>query len=221
MPFQMTHLCIAEKIHEFAPAKIKDLPQFYLGAVAPDSVHNRANYISDYKKASHLCVGEERWGMLTNNDEWIESVLNFVRKNKNSDNYDFILGYCTHILSDVYNNITVWIPFKQKYQDEISKGYGGLYHQESEKVEIELALTFQNKKEFWQHLEKAKEVSLDNIIFAEEVRKHKENILYRLYIGKERSDTSSNKIVTVRSTMKFIDDATNFVASRLLTGMDF
>lgn len=212
----MTHLCIAEKIYQLYPAKIKNLSQFYLGSVAPDAVHNRANYISDYKKASHLCVGEERWGRITNNDEWIESVSNFVHKNKNCDNYDFVLGYCTHILSDVYNNITVWIPFMQKYQDEISKGYGGLYHQESEKVEIALALTFESKKDFWQHIEKAEEVSLDNIIFAEEVRKHKENILYYWYKGKECPDTSSNTIVTVESTMKFIDDATNFVVNRLL-----
>ncbi|WP_055667913.1 zinc dependent phospholipase C family protein [Desnuesiella massiliensis] len=215
MPFQMTHLCIAEKIHQIAPVKIKDLSQFYLGVVAPDAVHNRSNYISNYKKASHLCVGEESWGAITNNDEWVENVSNFIRKNKNSENYDFVLGYCTHILSDIYNNITVWLPFKQKYQDEISKGYGGLYHQESEKVEIELALTFENKKDFWKYLKKAEEVSLDNIIFAEEVRKHKDNILNHWYKGKKRPDVSSNKIVTVESTMKFIDDAANFVVSRL------
>ena len=121
MPFQMTHLHIAKRLHELYPKRINDLSQFYLGAVSPDAVHNRAGYISDYKKKSHLCVGDEQWGLVTNNDEWIENVIGFLKDNKDSDNYDFILGYSCHILSDIYNNIAVWTPFRLKYQDEIKK----------------------------------------------------------------------------------------------------
>jgi hypothetical protein len=216
MPFQMTHLHIAKNIHQLFPETIKDLSQFYLGTVAPDAVHNRAGYISDYKKASHLCVGDERWGMLTNNDKWIESVLEFLYKNKNSDNYNFILGYSCHVLSDIYNNIAVWTPFRLEYPDELTKGYGGLYHQESEKVEIELALREENKDNFWVHLEKAKSTSLNDIIFAEEIEKHKENILYNWYKDKEHQDISSNKLVTIESTMNFVEDATNFIVSKII-----
>lgn len=216
MPFQMTHLHIGKNIHKLFPETIKDLSQFYLGTVAPDAVHNRAGYISDYKKASHLCVGDERWGMLTNNDEWIESVLEFLYKNKNSDNYDFILGYSCHVLSDIYNNIAVWTPFRLEYPDELTKGYGGLYHQESEKVEIELALRDENKDNFWVHLEKAKSTSLNDIIFAEEIEKHKENILYNWYKDKEHQDISSNRLVTIESTMNFVEDASNFIVSKII-----
>lgn len=216
MPFQMTHLHIAKNIYKLFPDTIKDLSQFYLGNIAPDAVHNRAGYISDYKKASHLCVGDERWGMYTNNDEWIESVLEFLYKNKNSDNYNFILGYSCHVLSDIYNNIAVWTPFRLKYPDELTKGYGGLYHQESEKVEIELALREENKDNFWVHLEKAKSTGLNDIIFAEEIEKHKENILYNWYKDKEHQDISSNKLITIESTMNFVEDATNFIASKII-----
>lgn len=215
MPFQMTHLHIAKNIYQRFPETIKDLSQFYLGTVAPDAVHNRVGYISDYKKASHLCVGDERWGMLTNNDEWVESVLEFLYKNKNSDNYNFILGYSCHVLSDIYNNIAVWTPFRLEYPNELTKGYGGLYHQESEKVEIELALREDNKENFWTHLQKAKSTSLNDIIFAEEIEKHKENILYNWYKDKKHQDTSSNKLVTIESTMNFVEDATNFIVSKL------
>lgn len=216
MPFQMTHLHIAKNIYQRFPETIKDLPQFYLGNIAPDAVHNRAGYISDYKKASHLCVGDERWGMLTNNDEWIESVSAYLYKNKSSDNYNFILGYCCHVLSDIYNNIAVWTPFRLEYPNELAKGYGGLYHQESGKVEIELALRGENKANFWVHLERAKSTNLGDIIFAEEIEKHKENILYNWYKNKEHPDISSNKLVTIESTMNFVEDATNFIASKII-----
>src|SRR5690554_1065458 len=211
MPFQMTHLHIAKNIHQFFPEKAKDLPQFYLGTIAPDAVHNRAGYISDYKKASHLCVGDERWGMLTNNDEWVESVLKFLYENKNSSNYNFILGYSCHILSDIYNNIAVWTPYRLKYPDEFTKGYGGLYHQESKKVDIELALRKENKDDFWVHLEKAKSITINDIIFAEEMEKHRENILYNMYTDKQHPDISSNKLLTIESTLNFIEDATGFI----------
>ncbi len=213
MPFQMTHLHIAKNIYQRFPERIKDLPQFYLGTIAPDAVHNREGYVSDYKKASHLCVGNERWGMFTNNDEWIESVLRFLNKNGKSDDYCFILGYGCHILSDIYNNIAVWTPYRLKYPEELLKGYGGLYHQESEKVEIELALKEENKDIFWVHLEKAKAISINDIIFAEEVDKQKENLLYKWYKDRGYPDTSSNKVVTIESTMKFIEDATDFIMS--------
>ncbi len=215
MPFQMTHLHIAKRVHQLYLNKIKNLSQYYLGAVSPDAVHNRAGYISDYKKKSHLCVGDEHWGLLTNNDEWIDSVLRFLNDNKNSENYDFILGYCCHILSDIYNNIAVWTPFRLKYPDELMKGYGGLYHQESGKVEIELALREENKTDFWVHLEKAESTNLEDIIFAEEIKRHKDNVLYNRYRDKGHQDLSSNKLVTIESTMDFVDEATRFIISKI------
>jgi hypothetical protein len=103
-----------------------------------------------------------------------------------------------------------------EYPDELTKGYGGLYHQESEKVEIELALREENKDNFWYHLENAKSTSLNDIIFAEEIEKHKENILYNWYKDKEHQNISSNKLVTIESTMNFVEDATNFIVSKII-----
>lgn len=215
MPFQMTHLHIAKKIYELNLDKIKNRSQFYLGAVAPDAVHNRSGYISDFKKLSHLCVGDEKWGLISNNDEWIENVLVFLKDNGNSDNYDFILGYCCHILSDIYNNKAVWTPFKLSYPEEQAKGYGGLYHKESGMVEVALALKAENESDFWIYLEQSEAITLENIIFADEINEHKANIVHNWFKGKELQDLSSNELVTVQSTMKFIDEATEFIQSKI------
>lgn len=215
MPFQMTHLHIAKKVQEYFPSIVTDIPQFYLGAVAPDAIHNRADYVSDFKKTSHLCVGDEKWGQITNNDEWIHNVLEFMCKNKESVNYNFIIGYCCHVLSDIHNNRTVWHEFKRKYSNELSKGYGGLYHQESEKVEIELALRDENKDNFWIHLEEAKPICLYDMVNEDEVAMHKENILYNWFKDKECQDISSNELVTLEGTMDFINDAARFIITKI------
>lgn len=84
-------------------------------------------------------------------------------------------------------------------------------------MEIELALAFENKDDFWVHLEKSIGVTLENIIFANEVEKHKENILYHWFKNKKHPDMLSNKIITIESTMKFIKDATCYVLDKLIS----
>ena len=212
MPFAMAHLIIADNLSEILAEHIDSLPQFYLGSIAPDAVHNRADYISEWKKDSHLIVSDEKWGMITKTDEWKINVINFLNKNKNSENHDFILGYCSHILADLYNNMTVYLPFKTKYPDEAVKGYGSLYHQESNKIDIELALTHKNKDKFCEYLEKSQSVDLPGMVYAAEIDMQKVNILDLWYKDKNRQDISSNKFMTYENTMDFIKNATDFIA---------
>jgi hypothetical protein len=107
MAFTMTHLIISKNVFEIFTGHIENLSQFYLGSIAPDAVHNRANYNSEFKKASHLITGTEKWGFITENDDWKNNIIAFLNKYKKSANYDFILGYCCHVLSDMYNNINI------------------------------------------------------------------------------------------------------------------
>lgn len=212
MPFTMTHLIIAENLSEILKNHISDLPQFYLGNIAPDAVHNRVYYISDWKKESHLIVSDEKWGMITKNDEWKINVIDFLNKNKNSENRDFILGYCSHILADLYNTLTVWTPFRITYINELEKGYGSLYHEESNKIDIEFALTYKNRDYFWQNLKKSRSIDLLNMIYATEIDQQKVNILDLWYKDKIRQYISENKFMTYEKTMDFIKNATDFIA---------
>jgi hypothetical protein len=215
MPFTMTHLCIANNISIKLSKHIDNLPQFYLGSISPDAVHNRTNYISEYKAASHLCLKGEIWGMVSGNDNWIKNVLQFLDKHKNTSNNSFLLGYCTHILSDIYNNITVWTPFREKNKNELKKGYGGLYHTESNKIDINFALTCPERSIFWSNIEQSKAIDFEHLIFANEIEEQKTKILYDWYSDKEIQEISSNKIITYEETLQFIENASVFVIDML------
>ena len=211
MPFAMTHLIIAKNIQEKSSNLITDMPQFYLGVIAPDAVHNRANYISDYKKVSHLCVGTEKWGQITNNDEWQKNVVSFFEKHRNTENRDFILGYCIHILADIYNNINSWTPYRLKYPDELKKGYSNRHHIESNKVDIELAFLYKNTSDFWSNISISTGVDLPNVICAGEIERQKDYILNLFYKDKERQDLTSNEFVTIETTRDFVENATAYI----------
>jgi len=205
----MTHLIVADEVSRVFAKNIADLPQFYLGSLSPDAVHQRAGYIPDFKKCSHLCVGNEEWGMFTNNDEWKESIVNFLFSKKHSENQDFILGYCCHLITDVLSNVELWMPFRQKHPKETwyRSGYNNLFHQETNMVDIELALSWDKKNLYWSNLEKSIGVDLDNLVYAREVDAQKDVVLNHWYTGKDRQNIDANKFITYELTMDFIKNA--------------
>ena len=212
MPFPMIHLHIANKIATIHPKSIKDLSQFYLGTLVPDSVHMRERFIANEKKITHLCTSDENWGEITKNDEWIDNVISFWREHKHSDNSCFALGYCVHILADIYGNIHIWTPFKKKMNLDMKDYYGGLHHQRQAAVDFRLAHEFAHKEEVWSLLEQSKAVTISNTVFAEDIEKQKHRILYEQYTDitddKRTIDEASyqNALTQIENTTKFISD---------------
>jgi len=210
MPFPMIHLHIANKIATAHPELIKSPAQFYLGTLAPDSVHMREEFIANEKKVTHLCTSDENWGEITKNDEWIDNVISFWHEHKHSDNSCFALGYCVHILSDIYGNIHIWTPFKQKMKLEMKDYYGGVHHNRQASVDFKLAHEFVYKEEIWSLLEKSEALTLPNIVFADDIEKQKRRILCEQYKDitddKRSIDETSyqNALTQIENTTKFI-----------------
>jgi hypothetical protein len=110
MLFAMIHIAVASKLLE-KPNGIKSAADFCLGSIAPDFIHIREKYNSEMKLRSHLCVGEQPWGRITNNKAWTKQVLGFLDTELNADNRAFLYGYAVHILMDIQNNKKIWMPF--------------------------------------------------------------------------------------------------------------
>ncbi|MBU5313817.1 zinc dependent phospholipase C family protein [Tissierella carlieri] len=214
MPFAMTHLHIAYNILNNIP-QIKKPCDFMLGAIAPDSVHLRENYISDMKKISHLCVGSQKWGRVTNNQEWLENVLSFLEENKDTEKADFIYGYCSHILADIQNNIKIWIPFRLENKEDLEKGMGSIYHQESNDVDYALYLLQPQQKIIWEMLEGAIGYDIPNVVGLNEINEMKHSILHRQFRNREYVGMSSNKYVTLSNMQKFISVESQYIRKLL------
>ncbi|MCG8484460.1 MAG: zinc dependent phospholipase C family protein [Clostridia bacterium] len=216
MPFTMTHLYIAYNIIKKVP-HLKKPNDFMLGAIAPDSVHFRINYESDMKFNSHLCVGNEKWGRVTNNDEWRENVLFFLQENKHSQNVDFIYGYCSHILADIQNNMKVWMPFRKKIKDKMEKGIGSMYHQESYAIDYKLYL-HPLRKVIWKMLENSNAFDISNIVKEVEINQMKQSILQEQFENRESVDISTNQYVTLSNIQKFIKEESEYIRNILYGG---
>jgi hypothetical protein len=203
MPFPMTHLNIAYNILSNTP-QIKKPCDFMVGALSPDSVHFRNNYNSDMKKKSHLCVGDEKWGRTTNNEEWLENVLTYLQKNKYQEEVDFIYGYCSHILADIQNNIKIWTPFLLENREALEKGMGSIYHEESYAMDYALYLLNPYQKEIWKILEDSVGYDIPNIVDANEINTMKYTLLHSQFLERENVDVSLNKYVKLSNIQEFI-----------------
>ena len=212
MSFLMTHLIVAKNLSDSFSIQINSLPQYYLGSISPDAVHNRDNYISDYKRYSHLITGNEKWGKTTDNDSWKSNVIQFLQKHKNSNNFDFILGYCIHVLTDIYNNIHVWTPFRLTHFGKDDWDYDNIHHFESKKIDIELSLSYKYKDDIRFYLEKSECFDLYDIIYFDEIEKQKTYVMGSWYMNNEHPDISANEIRTLEKEMDFIKNSTEYIA---------
>ena len=98
MPLSMVHLAVARKIiNDFNG--INNLPSFYLGAIAPDAIHMSEKQGEEAKQKSHL---------YSRNIQGIQNVYNYYSKKSNCIDSDFLLGYCIHILTDIYWHETLF-----------------------------------------------------------------------------------------------------------------
>lgn len=209
MPFPMTHLAIAINILQSTP-QIQNPSDFILGSIAPDSVHFRENYNSDMKKKSHLCVGDEKWGRVTNNLEWQTSVLSFLECRRNDDNIDFIYGYCIHILTDIQNNIHIWTPFLSENKEALEVGMGSIYHKESHDIDYELYLLNPKQKEIWKLLSDSLGYDIPNVVVQDEISKMKHELFHQ-YINRATSDLTLNKYVTLSRIQDFICTESQYI----------
>ena len=103
-----THLIIAREVHKLLPeGTIQNLGQFYAGAIAPDAVHARTNYVRTDKKHTHLRDD------IPDKDFIKEPYLNLFRQRV----ADYILKYrdCGDGLLDVYRGYVVHLLTDELY----------------------------------------------------------------------------------------------------------
>lgn len=210
MAFPMAHLWIAYNILS-STDKINKPSDFMLGALAPDSVHYRDNYDSSMKRTSHLCIGDEKWGEVTNNAEWTEHVLEFLDENKDKDIASFAYGYCCHILTDIQNNIKIWIPFRSVNTYTFDKWGTSDYHEEARRVDQALYSLCKDRTEIWKLLEQSEGYDISGIVQASDTNAIRDSILKQQYQKPETADLSNHRFTTVQGMLDFIANESEYV----------
>lgn len=192
MPLPMVHLCVAERLVN--PFKIKDKSSFYLGAIAPDSVHMRENFKREQKKISHINTQDKSM--------WEDNTLDFIRNNKD----EFYLGYGIHILTDIIWNKTIFEDFKLKYFQDTSpiQDQTMAYYNDTDKLDFELYEKFPRRKQIWEYLANSHGIDIDSILSSTEINAWTARTL-NWYCSGESQHKNPIKYITYNDLISFVD----------------
>ena len=211
----MTHLAVAKEINDILNIA-NDLPRYFMGAIAPDSVHFRENYHSDMKKKSHYITGLKPWGTIDSVeecDEWLACVMPKIREKR--PHSDYYMGYLIHILTDVWNTRENFIYYGEWCtRENIPKD---AYYNEQVHFDVAFYHTAPWRKEIWSHLAKAQGEAVTGISEAEEAEKYRDFVLRACSDGIRKQSYSKTRM-TFDDNIEFIKRSADEIARILSEG---
>ncbi|MCL2197798.1 MAG: hypothetical protein FWB80_02640 [Defluviitaleaceae bacterium] len=218
MSWTMTHLAVAKAVNDKIGIA-HDTTQYYMGAIAPDSVHFRANYTGEMKKNSHYLAYNKPWGKvdcIKECDDWLRDVLAKTEPAKFQKYSDFYKGVLVHILTDICNTKTFYVPFTQWYKSENrpQEQFRDAYYGDCKQIDTELYKNSPWTQEIWSLLLKAKCESIDNIINATEAEEHRTS-QYNYYNNEKYEPGKPQRFISIEDNYKLIKDATDEIVHLL------
>jgi hypothetical protein len=162
LPWPMVHFGISNNLYKGNPT-----PSLLLGSIAPDAIHVRGQISREEKGVTHLV----RNGKLPSVKLIIEKFKENLPKQSESEWKDFVVGYFTHIYTDVRWTDTLYAEFEQVYVGDTIRS---TYNQEVSQVEFELQRSIRNYDEIIKLLTRAKGYSVDPYITQSEVNAYRD-----------------------------------------------
>jgi hypothetical protein len=215
MAYPMSHLYVAKHTNE-GKLNINNLSQYYLGTLAPDSFHFNDNNNRELKKISHLYNFLDKKNEESFLLEWNNNVIRFFKINYTRESYEFIIGYCIHLITDIYYRKYIWKPFSEKYNVNKNSEYKKVYQEEHL---INDYLIYKNEKyeeKIFPLIKRGESIDFCGIIAKDDLEKMKENILEKQYKDKKTTNDSINKIIKYNWIMEHNTKIIDFVEKEFL-----
>lgn len=137
MPWPMVHFAVSEEL-----TSGKASPSLLLGSIAPDAIHARGDITKEEKGTTHLVHN----GKLPAAELILEKCKEYLGKSSVPEWKDFVLGYFSHIYTDLRWTETVYFDFEKKYKAEQNE-IRNMYNREVSQVEFILLRSMRSSEE--------------------------------------------------------------------------
>lgn len=116
----ITHVAIADRIADALGDRIKNVPLFFSGNIAPDSIHSRKNFVREMKKHTHLRddIRDSDFLKCESQKLFHKRIDKFIERYciKNDKEFDLYCGYLTHLLADELFMKTIRLDFTEQME---------------------------------------------------------------------------------------------------------
>jgi len=200
MPYAMVHLGVAKNLID--KLKIKELSDFYLGAISPDAVHLRKNY-HESKNISHLRDSWQNYNLI------LDNAKAFILDNSSHECRDFYIGYGVHVMTDVFwQKYLGSIEFDLLYYRDpkpIHSDKHDAYYNESDMLDIKLFKEYEHKATIWNYFIEARPIGIDGLVSAEEVSSLHNGVLER-FEKRKNEDVNPTRYILYDEIINFINE---------------
>ena len=231
MPGTATHIAIADRVNSIlGDGVIKNLPLFFGGNIAPDSIHAKKDYQRADKKRSHLCDGISSYGYgYPETAELFKGRINGFIENyyMTADrDRDLYFGYIVHLLADEFYLLSVYDHlenhlksngvntdepgFRKKLADEVNNDvHSEFFNDISSTIEISI-----NEYDFKQNvvevLEAVWDYEVKDYIGVNEINISKHRVINK-FLTTEKTKNNND----CEMALKFVNLTANDVINRL------
>ncbi|WP_224754017.1 hypothetical protein [Paenibacillus terricola] len=109
MPWQMVHFAITDQIHNGSPS-----PELFIGSISPDAIHARGSISREEKGLTHLVYK----GIMPTKEMIWDKHDSYVSMKTTKEWRNFVLGYFSHIYTDLRWTETLYTDFEQAYSGD-------------------------------------------------------------------------------------------------------
>jgi len=162
LPWPMIHFAISNHLYRGSPT-----PSLLIGSIAPDAVHVRGQITREEKGVTHL-IQNGRFPS-------VELIMAEFKANLSRHSElawkDFVVGYFTHIYTDLRWTETIYADFESAY---IGDAIRSVYNLEVSQVEFEIQRSIQNYDEIMKSLSNAEGCTIGPYVTQSEVNLYRD-----------------------------------------------
>ncbi len=199
----MVHLAIAVRLLEAWP--VADSPSFFLGSLAPDSIHMRPGITGKEKAMTHFrdVGGKENPSRFWEAYSKISDASGCSRS--------FGAGYAAHIWTDWFWFSTASVDFKHQVPSLDQESVRKLYYLETDQVDFDLYRQAEWRSEVWEQLARAPAPDFPPILSAGEIDQWRSKTLH-WFDEIMQEPKIVPRYITVTTVTAFIEDAAKTLA---------
>ncbi|PWV94497.1 hypothetical protein DFQ01_13062 [Paenibacillus cellulosilyticus] len=164
MPWPMVHFAISDCIYKGSPTR-----QLLIGSIAPDSIHARGSHVTREQKGFTHLVHQ---GIMPTKEMIWDKFLSYWPLYEEPEWKDFVLGYFSHIYTDLRWTETLYTDFEQAYTGGPSE-MRGIYNEEVSQVEFDLIRSTRGMECWTELLRQTDGYTIDPFVTQQEVSQYR------------------------------------------------
>ena len=196
MPWPMVHFAVSQRLYADQPT-----PSLLIGSIAPDSIHVRGQISREEKGFTHL-VHNGRFAPV---ELIMEKIKEYMPMHSQREWQDFVVGYFTHIYTDLRWVHTIYADFEAAYTGEHIRS---VYNEEVSQAEFELKRSMANYEDLILLLSAAEGYTIDPFLTQSEVNTYRD--LKVEWLQDSRNEPNIKPVYFESAKIhRFIEETTN------------